>query len=222
MNEPTMDNLEQRLDRLDRECRWLKRVGALVLLGMAAMLVMGQAIDRRFGNVIEAEKIVLRDATGKTRIALGPDSTGYSLNFYDVNGIDRATLAMANDLPILAFRDGQRKPRVTLAVLRDDTAIAALYGSHAKEGAAITVHPSGQSNFMLFSNGMMKARTSLGLSPGGPVGLAIGDQEGNHRLQIIVGTNDSPSLKVFNKGGKLIWSAPLAGFCLAWVRPLRF
>jgi len=43
MNEPTMDKLEQRLDRLERENRRLKRIGVLVVVGIAAVVLMGQS-----------------------------------------------------------------------------------------------------------------------------------------------------------------------------------
>ncbi len=47
MKEPTMDKLEQRLDRLERENRWLKSIGALVVVGIAAVVLMGQAMSSR-------------------------------------------------------------------------------------------------------------------------------------------------------------------------------
>ncbi len=43
MNEPTMNNMVLRLDRLERENRRLKRIGALVVVGIAAVVLMGQA-----------------------------------------------------------------------------------------------------------------------------------------------------------------------------------
>ncbi len=68
MNEPT---LEQRLDRLERENRCLKRAGALALAVIAAVVLMGQATGAKVPKVIEAERFVVRDASGNTRAVLG-------------------------------------------------------------------------------------------------------------------------------------------------------
>ncbi|MFQ5850780.1 MAG: hypothetical protein ACE5JU_09360, partial [Candidatus Binatia bacterium] len=64
MNETTVDNLVRRLERLEREDRRLKLAGALVLLGIAAMVVMGQTRAREAAKVIEAERFLLRDISG--------------------------------------------------------------------------------------------------------------------------------------------------------------
>ena len=44
MNEPKADNIVKRLDRLERENRRVKQIGALLLLGIGTMAVMGQAL----------------------------------------------------------------------------------------------------------------------------------------------------------------------------------
>jgi len=40
MNEPTLGNMAQRLDRLERENRRMKLAGVLVLLGIVAVMVV--------------------------------------------------------------------------------------------------------------------------------------------------------------------------------------
>jgi hypothetical protein len=54
MDELTLDTLKRRLDRVERENRRMKCVGAVLLVGIAAVLLMGQAASKP--GVIEALK----------------------------------------------------------------------------------------------------------------------------------------------------------------------
>jgi hypothetical protein len=94
-----IQELGERVARLERQNRMMKcSVLATVLLG-AVLLCAGAAKNAR---VIEAEKIILRDARGHARITIGtPESAGYALDLAtdapviwltDNNGTDRAML----------------------------------------------------------------------------------------------------------------------------------
>ena len=48
----------------------MKRIGALVVVGIAAVVLMGQAKASRVAKVIEAEKFNLRDGNGTVRAVL--------------------------------------------------------------------------------------------------------------------------------------------------------
>jgi len=63
MNEPTIYNMVERLDCLERENCWLKRIVALVLVVIATVVLMGQAKSSKVAKVIEAEKFVVRIST---------------------------------------------------------------------------------------------------------------------------------------------------------------
>lgn len=71
MNEPMMDEVLRRFDRVERENRWLKRIVASALFGAAALMVMGQAKPNTIAKVIESEKFVVRDTTGSVSAVLG-------------------------------------------------------------------------------------------------------------------------------------------------------
>ncbi|MGH7299604.1 MAG: hypothetical protein ACREJE_04240, partial [Candidatus Rokuibacteriota bacterium] len=77
VSDSTHHHLTRRLDRLERENRRLKLLGALALLGLAALTVMGQTAATPVVNTIEAERFVLRDGAGHARATLGlrPDGT---------------------------------------------------------------------------------------------------------------------------------------------------
>jgi hypothetical protein len=75
-----IDRIALRLSRLERaNHRW--RAGAVfAVLGIAAVVLMGQAAPS--SNTVQAEKILVKDGTGKVRAMLGvgsDDSAGLTL-----------------------------------------------------------------------------------------------------------------------------------------------
>ena len=70
MNESTIDKFVQRLDRLEKENHRLKRIGALVVVGIAALVLMGQARPSKVAKVIEAEEIIIRDKNKQIRVSI--------------------------------------------------------------------------------------------------------------------------------------------------------
>ena len=66
-----MDDLSvviARLERVERENRWMKRAGLAGLLAAACVLVMGQA--RPAVRALEAQSFILQDASGTKRAEL--------------------------------------------------------------------------------------------------------------------------------------------------------
>jgi len=70
MSEPTIETLARRLDRVERENRHMKQAGVVALAVIAAVVLMGQATPSKVAKVIEAEKFVVRDKSGKVRAEL--------------------------------------------------------------------------------------------------------------------------------------------------------
>jgi len=100
-----------RLDRLEKENRCLKRIGALVVVGIAAVVLMGQAKPSKVPKVIEAEKLILRDEAGRIRATLdGSESTRERFALFDVNGKARAGIWLGPDgspALILSGKEGE-------------------------------------------------------------------------------------------------------------------
>lgn len=140
MNEPTIETLARRLDRVERENRRLKKAGVVALAVIAAVVLMGQVKAKK---VVEAEKFVLRnnggiiramlsvrenhnlanlaffDEAGSIRIALGAGGDGPSsfFGFYDQGGKNRVSLLLNPDVgPILKFRDEKERDRAELRI----------------------------------------------------------------------------------------------------------
>ena len=89
MGEPTMDTLARRLDRVERENRWLKKAGAVALGVIAAGGLMGYVVGEK---VVEADRFVLLGPSGDTRAVLAVAKGGSGLYLYDGTGKIRAGL----------------------------------------------------------------------------------------------------------------------------------
>ncbi len=114
MNEPTMEALARRLDRVERENRRLKRSGVVALAVIAAIVLMGQAASKlappgKPGKIVGAEQFIVHDARGGVRAELGtlPNGT-VRLVLYDRGnpGETRVILSAGpENSPALSFSD---------------------------------------------------------------------------------------------------------------------
>ena len=82
MNEPTMETIARRLDKVERENRRLKTAAVVALAVITAVVLMGQATSKlappgKPGKVVGAEQFIVHDARGGVRAVLGtaPDGT---------------------------------------------------------------------------------------------------------------------------------------------------
>ncbi len=89
MNEPTMESLARRVERVEGENRRLKRAGAVILAVMLALVLMGHVAGEK---VVEAERFVLLDSSGQPRAVLAVAKGGSGLYLYDNKGKLRAGL----------------------------------------------------------------------------------------------------------------------------------
>jgi hypothetical protein len=98
MDQPTIETLARRLDKVEREnfrLKWL--TAALVIGGIVIVGAMLTNLDRagsvlQKNRIIEAEKFVLKDSSGTVRAILGeatlgpPSAPTYGLFFFDQGG----------------------------------------------------------------------------------------------------------------------------------------
>lgn len=144
MNGQMFDALAQRLDRLERENRRLRRVGATLAVGVAAVVLMGQA--RTPARVIEAQKFVLRDESGKihAELDLGRHGTPF-LAFSDQDGKARAGLGLMPDgAPVLRLADRDGKVRAALDVGADGAPGLTLYDQDENPRVSLDMRPDGR------------------------------------------------------------------------------
>jgi hypothetical protein len=130
-----VDNLVQRVARLERQNRQMKMAGLGIALGMAIFLLTGAA---KSPKTVEAEKIVVRDRHGRARITIGtPAFAGAAIDttpddpviwLTDDKGADRAMLA--NDG--LSFANGKAGPTVRLSSDPNGLSGLRFYGTDGK------------------------------------------------------------------------------------------
>ena len=191
-NTPTMESLTQRLDRLEREKRRLKRMGVAVAVGIAAAVLMGQA--RPAGKVIEAEQFILRDASGTMRADLSAGAeSGVGLFLFDRRGGARAGLMVeADGTPKLFLFDKNSMAAAWLSVVEGTPALQ-LKGSDGVDRAWLEV--TGNAPRLVFRDEGKRQRLVLGR-----FSLSYTTGVTEHR--------PTSSLVLIDEGGMIIWKAP--------------
>ena len=96
-------SIEERLERLERQNKWMRRIGLLCIAVTAAVLLLGQAKPTR---VLAAERFEVRDKQGRLRaeLAMFEDNTGSfpGLVFKRTDGKDNLVL-LGGNTPAGAF-----------------------------------------------------------------------------------------------------------------------
>src|SRR5712691_2469647 len=122
----------ERLERIEKENRKLKRAGAGVLVLLGAVFLMGQSYvqharaedaddDSAGARRVEAQSFVVRDAKGNIRAFFGmrPDGT-MGLDLSDASGALHASLGLSDDgAPSLDLGDGALRNRISLSLASD-------------------------------------------------------------------------------------------------------
>lgn len=110
----TDDRLRERLDRLERDNRRLKRVGVVIGVLLMAALGMGQTPGKR---VITANEFVLIDGKGEHRMVLAVKEEQPAFALYDGHGQRRALLTLDKDgRPAFALADANGEARLSLGL----------------------------------------------------------------------------------------------------------
>lgn len=148
MNDPTMDSLVKRLDLMEHQNRRLKRIGALVLVGITAMVLMGQAKPNKEAKVIEAEEIIIRDKDKQIRVSIS--SLGiHVLNAEEVTSVfsDGITLG-TRKLRLIVLSNTSTGPSLSLMDRQGN--IRALLGASLEMTGTGAVTRRAESSLALF------------------------------------------------------------------------
>lgn len=130
---PDLATVMERLERLERQNRWMKRAAAPLLALAGAVVLMGGQPQPQ-GKTGEPDKLVLRDEKGNERAWLGMAKDGPVLRFRDEAGKERMWVGMSNNTPGLVFSDGQGKRRAALSTSRSAVSLI-LYDQKEKRKA---------------------------------------------------------------------------------------
>lgn len=203
MNTPAgaAQSLRERVETLERENRRIKRIGIAAALLVVGLGFMGQAAPSR---TIEAQRFVLKDESGIARATLGMDLEVPQLQLYDSLGKSRVSLSVdALGQPALTLYDGAGNQTVNLVGMADGPGFWLSPGASKRQSIKEVV----------------KQKGGIGLYMGkeGPA-IEIEDTNG---FSTVVGSfplvtprtgethhTSAASLLLFDKDGKVLWSAP--------------
>ena len=178
----------ERLERLERSNRRLKVSGLVVLLGLAAVGLMGQA--RPALQTVEAQEFVVKDAGGVVRARLGASQSGASLNLSHEGG--RANLGVS----------GGRSQGAHLVVT----------DSAGRVKSLLLVNPESVGLYLspVDASGPPRSpRVVFEVLNQGTGGFAFYDRNGQSRAQLgSVSDDGSSQVMVLDASGKPFWKAP--------------
>lgn len=179
MNEPSLERLHARLDRLEREVGWWRRVG------VAALACAGL-----FGAV--AATVTTNPDEVKTRRLLITDGEGRGRGVFTVDESDRVRLTLG-DL------DGATTADLTVVSGQSAALSLGRAGAQAQLAAAgdsgqLSVSATGQRGWLVAA----PREASLGL----------GTETGRPQASIATGSTQSPSLQLSDRDGNAVWRAP--------------
>jgi hypothetical protein len=215
--------ITERLDRLERENRRLKRLGLASLAVMGSVLVMGQSPAKR---ILEANEFILRDASGSVRATLKMDkgeplltlldSHGKveagpeQIEFEDSNGTNRALLGSHS---AIYYQQVEGK-----TVITDQGPGLLLSGPDGRTRVDLRGMADG-AEFLLYGQNSANSTKQVYLSSAGDgPSLTVSDDKG---FKSVIGSvslsipstggssrTSAASIVLFDKDGKVIWNVP--------------
>lgn len=185
-NTLSVETLAERVEKLERQNRKLKGIGATILILAATVVLMGQAPGTR---TVEANEFVLKDSTGKVRGRFSIFGENTHMQLFDANGQLRSFMHVGG----LTLYDGSGKARVAIITGADET-ILEVYGPN---GETVTVGASSvddEAGFLVSDAEGFQTRI-------GKASLVTPRTGETHRTS-------AASVLLFDKEKKVLWKAP--------------
>jgi hypothetical protein len=204
-------NITDRLDRLERENRQIRKTAALLVLVIFAAMLSGQSSPPDASKGIEAQQFTVKDANGTARASWGINSTGaVVLGFMDADGKARLTLSVEPDGSPVLYLYGRDQTRRFLLHLNHDLPELVLFNSQQKRRVSLMVDAKQGSGGLLVSDNEEKRRGSFFVGDDGSVAMTLLDE--NENLQIGLGRSKQGPLLSMNdlKGNARIILGSLA------------
>lgn len=191
-----MDGLEARVRKLERENRWMKLGGLLVLALAGGVALMGQTTGQEVSDEVRTRRLTVVDETEETRASLVVTEQGPVLALIEAGEI-RAFLSVLDDVPKLTLFDEAGKPRASLIATKDGPLLA--LGDETGNPRASLDVMEGVPQLRLLSG---KAQTQVALiAPKEGAALALYDESGKPRGSLSA-TKDGPGLELYDEAGQ--------------------
>jgi len=188
MDVSTVDALSERLDRLERENLWLKRIGGGAIAVLLAMVGFGTNAFRA-PKQISAEKFVMTDTNGRARatLALGRDG-GPALTLLDPHGNDQVSLSASNDGSSNLQYFHNRSLRASLSNITGIGASVNLLNRSPRSRAEMFMTEDGSSGV---SFNRERRGVGMNVQLDGTSKVSLTDRDGEERAGMIVTPNGS-------------------------------
>ncbi len=198
--------LRASIQYLEREVRWMKIAGLVLLTLGGGAVLMGQAAPKP--QRIEAKEIALHDDDGKLRAFLAVTESGAALDLYDAEENRQVRLYVTKHGSGLHLGDTNEPIRSSLYVNGDGPGLD-FYDTDKKLRASLGVTKRGNPGLALrdASENPRVWLTGVTAIDGGPA-LIVYDSTKNVRGALAVTEKYGPSLDLYDANGEEIWSAP--------------
>jgi hypothetical protein len=179
MKEPSLDGLHARLDRLEREVRWWRRLGVVALAGAGLLGAVAATVTTN-PDEVKTRRLVITDGEGRGRA------------IFTVDESDRTRLSLTD-------RDGATTADLTVtpgqsAALSVGRADVQAQLAAAGDAGQLTVGTRGQRGWLV-------------ATPNGS-SLGLGTEAGRPQVSVAAGPTQSPSLQLSDRDGNAVWKAP--------------
>jgi hypothetical protein len=196
----SLENLQNRIVKLERQNRRFKQLGAIGLAGVALMLVMAQAPAKK---VVEANELAIKDSAGRVRVRIGVDSSNDAAELWlqDAKGDQGASLSNSG---LLLKQGGVARTilqsgEVTLANSHGQPSIKLSGAEDAEHAVAI----EGGTGNLFYAPG-----EPLQISDNDGYEASIGSTELRPTSTAGAGKTSAASVVLFDPDKKVIWKAP--------------
>ncbi|MGH7384559.1 MAG: hypothetical protein ACREKG_05210 [Candidatus Rokuibacteriota bacterium] len=179
MKEPSLDRVHARLERLEREVGWWRRVGIAALAGAGLFGAVAATVTTN-PDEVKTRRLVITDREGRGRAVLVVDES------------DRTRLSLAD-------REGATTADLTVTPGQS----AAL--SLSRAGAQAQLAAAGDTSQL--SVGARGQRGWLLAAPTG-TSLALANDPGKSQISLTTSPTQGPSLQLSDRDGNAVWKAP--------------
>ena len=184
MNDAHLYTLTERLDRFERGNRWWKRAFVVLLVVLISSAWIRHGAPAQVAKVLEAERFILRDTSGRLRAELGLLKGAPTLSLLDQGEARLVSLTLTAENAGMLVLNADRGGHVMLAAKPDGSAL------------------------LSFLDQQRKIRVGLVGAPDGSASLTFVDMAKTLRAELLIDENGAPLLNFFDRSGKVVWSAP--------------
>jgi hypothetical protein len=210
MDEPMVDMLAERVDRLERSLARYKWIAGVSLFGLAVLFIVTCGISLALIGLINGQRtplsrvmagsFVVVDPSGSPRAVLGFDPTGeVALELRDRNLTTRSRLGLDQDrFAGLELSDAKGNPHAQLAVGSDGRSVLYFEKEKNKPRCMISDDPNGLAGFALIGEDG-KRSGKLVMSKEGWMRLVFVGENEKARISMGMGPDDEAAMTVYDR-----------------------